>query len=191
MTFQEIRSKIKTPVFSRNDVVKLFSDESKSHISTQLYRMTKRGDLIGIKRGHYMFPNSKVDEFFIANRLYTPSYVSLESVLNITGIIPDIVATVTSLTTVTSKKLHTPVGDFSYSKISKELFFGYKSTLDQQSGFFYDIASPEKALLDYIYIRRVRNLSESRLDLSGLDKKVLSNYSIYFPKWVRKVLENA
>lgn len=183
--------KIKTPFFSRNDVAKLFPKESKNHINTQLYRMVKRDDLVGVKRGYYLFQGSKVDEFFIANRLYTPSYISLESVLNITGIIPDITSVVTNVTTITSIKLSTPVGNFVYSKISEKLFFGYTSILDRQSGLYYDIASPEKALLDFIYIRRIQNLIDSRVDISNLNKEVLNKYSIYFPKWVRKVIKDA
>lgn len=190
MTSQELHSRIKTSLFTRNDVAKLFSNESSSQINTQLFRMTGRGELIGIKRGLFLFSDAKIDEFVISNKLYFPSYVSLESVLNISGVIPDVASAVTGVTTVTSKIFNTPVGSFTYSKISKNLFFGYGCVLDEQSGQFYNIASPEKALLDYIYIRRVRDLTELRVDTSGLDKSVLLNYSHHFPKWVRKVLEN-
>ncbi|MBU0649789.1 hypothetical protein KKG63_01140 [Patescibacteria group bacterium] len=189
MTFQELRAKIKTPIFSRNDVIKLFPDEPENQINTQLHRIAARGGLIGLKRGVYLFSDTKIDEFVIANRLYTPSYVSLESVLNTSGIIPDITATVTSVTPITSKKFNTPVGNFTYSKIARNLFFGYQSIIDQQSGLYYEIASPEKAFLDFIYIRRMRDLSESRIDISGLDKSLLTNYLTYFPGWVRKVVE--
>ncbi|EKD99979.1 MAG: hypothetical protein ACD_22C00118G0002 [uncultured bacterium] len=191
MTDRELRSKIKTPVFSRIDVVKSFSKEPENQINTQLYRMKRRGDLIGIKRGYYAYPDAKIDEFVLANKLYVPSYVSLESVLNISGVTPDITSSVTSVTTITSRGFKTPLGSFSYGKISKNLFFGYTRVLDPQSGLYYDIASAEKALLDFVYIRRIRDLLESRVDVSGLDRNVLASYSTYFPKWVRKVIENA
>jgi predicted transcriptional regulator of viral defense system len=191
MTTQELKAKVKLPIFSRTYVVKLFLYESQSHINTQLHRMIKRGDIFGLKRGVYSFPDAKLDEFVVANKLYVPSYVSLESVLNSSGIIPDIAPTVTSVTTVTSKKLTTPLGSFTYSKINKDLFFGYRSVLDQQSGLYYNIARPEKAFLDYIYIRRIRSLDESRADMSNMDKKLLFNYAVHFPKWVLKVIDHA
>jgi predicted transcriptional regulator of viral defense system len=153
--------------------------------------MIRRGDIVSIKRGIYTFPNTKIDEFVVANKLYAPSYVSLESVLNTSGIMPDITSSVTNVTTITSKKLVTPLGSFTYSKIAKGLFFGYKTVRDPLSDFYYGIAEPEKALLDFIYVRRIKNLSENRIDLSTLDKKLLANYSTYFPKWVRKVIKNA
>jgi len=191
MTSKELKTKIKTAVFSRNDVIKLFPAEPRNHINTQLYRLTKRKDLIGIKRGFYTFPNSEIDEYVIANKLYTPSYVSLESVLNTAGVVPDIVSAVTSVTTITSKNLKTPLGTYMYSKINRGLFFGYTSVLDQQSGEYYNIANPEKALLDFIYIRRIRSLIASRVDIAVLDREVLVNYSTHFPVWVRKVLASA
>lgn len=190
MTFQDLRTNIKIPVFSRVDVLKLFPDEPENQINTQLYRMIKRGDLIGIKRGLYIFSNSNIDEFVIASKLYSPSYASLESVLNSSGIIPDISVAVTSVTPITSKKIVTSLGNFLYSKINKDLFFGYKSVLDERSGQYYSIAAPEKALLDLIYIRKLKNLSEFRIDLTNIDQKELFNYSSYFPKWVRKVIES-
>jgi len=191
MKLQNLRTNIKMPVFSRTDVLKLFPEEPVNQINTQLYRMIKRGDLIGLKRGMYVFPNLNIDEFVIANKLYSPSYVSLESALNIFGVIPDIPSVVTSVTTVTSKKINTSLGNFKYSKINENLFFGYKSILDERSGFYYSIANPEKALLDFIYIRKVKNLSEYRVDLNNVNQTELFNYSQHFPKWVRDVIENA
>jgi len=191
MKLQNLRTNIKMPVFSKIDVLKLFPDEPVNQINTQLYRMMKRGDLIGLKRGFYIFPNLNIDEFVIANKLYSPSYVSLESALNTFGVIPDISGVVTSVTTVTSKKINTPLGNYRYSKINENLFFGYKSLLDERSGFYYNIANPEKALLDLIYIRKVKNLSEYRVDLNNINQIELFNYSQHFPKWVRDVIKNA
>jgi hypothetical protein len=50
----------------------------------------------------------------------------------------------------------------------------------------YQIAEPEKALLDWIYLRRVKNLEENRVDLSQLNRQRLWQFAKYFPKWVIK-----
>ena len=190
MTSTEIRSKIKMPIFSRADVLKHFPKEPPNQINTQLHRMMTRGDLVGIKRGLYCFPGLSTDEFVLANKIYEPSYVSLESALNIYGVIPDIVANVVSVTPITSKRFITPFGDYLYSKIARALFFGYTEILDEHSSIYYNIATPEKALLDLIYIRKIKDLIEYRVDLSNINKKKLINYSTHFPEWVRKALKN-
>ncbi|MBW6441482.1 hypothetical protein K0B04_01055 [Patescibacteria group bacterium] len=188
MTLKELKEKIKTPIFTRTDISKAFSHESKEQINTQLYRFRNRGEVIGIKRELFMFPDSKIDELVIANKLYSPSYVSLEYALNIYGVIPDIPSTITSITTVTSKKFDTEIGKFSYSKVNSNLFFGYKSVLDEQSNIYYNIASIEKALLDYIYVRRIKDISGSRIYMSNNDNNILRKYISHFPEWVGKVL---
>jgi len=190
MRLSDLKLSLKVPIFTGSDLVKIFPFEPKNHINTQLKRMSSRKDLINLKRYLYVFPDAKLDEFVLANRIYAPSYVSLESALNTYGIIPDITANVTSVSPVTSKKARTSKGMFLYSKINKNLFFGFKSVLDQNSGLYYQIALPEKALLDYIYIRKVKNIRENRIDLSGLSIKVLTKFSTFFPNWVRKVLKS-
>jgi len=191
MKLQELSSSIKTPVFFGNDVQKLFSVETKNHINTQLHRMVKRGNLISIKRDMYFFPHTKIDEFVLANKLYMPSYVSLESVLYLSGIITEIPSNVTSITTITSKKLITTSGIYLYSKLNKKLFFGYSSILDTKSDCYYNIANVEKALLDFIYVRRLRNLDGYNINFTFINKDILTDYLIYFPKWVKKVIQNA
>jgi len=190
MRLLDLKRKLNISIFTGNDLIKIFPKEPKSQINTQLRRLAVRGDLIGLKRDIYLFPDAKIDEFVLANKLYGPSYVSLESALNTYGVIPDITANVTSVSPVTSKRVVTSKGAFLYSKINKNLFFGFQNVLDKSSGLYYQIALPEKALLDYIYIRKVKNIRENRIDTSGLSTKVLTKFSTYFPKWVREVLNH-
>ena len=190
MTFKELTKKIQTPLFTLNDVVKMFLYEPQGHLITQLHRMVSRGDLLGIKRGFYMFPGTEVDEFVLASKLYSPSYVSLESALNLYGIIPDIISNVTSVSPVTSKQINAPKGNFLYSKINKKLFFGFEAKLDPKSRLPYNVAIPEKALLDYVYIRKIKNLSEQRVDNSILDREKLLHLLPFYPEWVRKVIDS-
>jgi predicted transcriptional regulator of viral defense system len=191
MTFKDLKLKIKTPIFSQNDVAKVFPMNEEKHINTQLHRMAKRGDLVAIKRGLYSFSNTSIDEFVVANKIYSPSYVSLESSLNAFGIIPDIPFMVTSISPVTTKQVKTSLGNFSYSKIKNGLFFGFTQIKDEKSGLYYNMATPEKAFLDYIYIRKIIDLAEARIEMVSLDKKKLQDYATHFPNWVRKVLTNA
>jgi len=193
MTITELQNKISTPYFTTLQVQKLFPSETAEQINTQLNRMTKRSVLIHLKRGIFLFPNLHVDDFFLANILYPQSYVSLESALNTYGMMPDIPAQVTSVTPLTSKKIETSQSTFLYSKINTNLYFGFQQHSSNFSSpwsqiVYHRLAEPEKALLDYIYIRHVTNLEENRISLESIDRKLLRKYAESFPDWVKKAI---
>ncbi|MCD6270372.1 hypothetical protein J7J23_01175, partial [bacterium] len=111
------------------------------------------------------------DPFLLANFIYSPSYISLESALNYYSIIPDIPFTITSVTINKTKKFKTKnYGVFYYSHLKPDLFFGFKSILVEKK-YSYIIALPEKALFDYLYLkgRKIEYpegfVEEMRLDL--------------------------
>ncbi|HAZ29751.1 TPA: hypothetical protein DCY43_03350 [candidate division WWE3 bacterium] len=188
MTLKELQSNLKTPIFNLQEVAKLFPTESKNTINMQIKRMINRGDLERIRNGLYRLPNTRVDEYVLANLLYQPSYVSLETVLNNLGVIPDITMNVTSITTVTSKIISTTAGTFLYSKIAKDLYYGFDKIKDSGSSYYCDVACVEKALLDLIYVRRVRSLGEYRFDFSDVNAGKLNALAEKFPRWVKEVL---
>ncbi|PIS22866.1 hypothetical protein COT49_03095 [candidate division WWE3 bacterium CG08_land_8_20_14_0_20_40_13] len=179
MTFESLQRAIKLPVFTTSDVGLAFPLESSQSVNISLYRLAKSQKIENIKRGVYKFIGAKVDEFSLARILYTPSYVSMGSVLNSCGVIPDVPLSVTSVTTTTSKKISTHVGVFFYSKLPRKLYFGFEN----------GVALPEKALLDYLYIRRIRNLENYRIDISHLDKTKIKEFAKYYPAWLQKVLK--
>src|SRR3989338_7443923 len=86
------------PVFSPIQVMALFG-LSKTAADQLLHRYTKSGFITRLKRGLYAFPDALPPNIFIANKLYEPSYVSLEFALSYHGIIPETVYTITSITT--------------------------------------------------------------------------------------------
>jgi len=187
MRLKELKQRILTPIFYTYQLEKLF-DEPKSQINTQLARMVKRGDLVRLKRGVFIFSGMQADEFAVADCLFQPSYISLESALNSLGVMPDVFGQVTSITTITSRVFTNNWGTFSYSKIDKRLYFGFERIEDGDSQGYYNMALPEKALLDYLYIRRVSNLENQRIDFGPIEKKRLSKFAEPYPGWVRKAV---
>ena len=106
-----------------------------------------------VVRGYYIFSDAKVDEntlFEIANRIYSPSYVSFEMALARYQLIPESVYGITSASTRKTYRFRTPIADFIYRTIHPRLFFGYD--LIRHTGRSFKIASPEKALLDFFYL---------------------------------------
>ena len=116
--------------------------------------LEKRGDLIRLKQGMFVaHPNltgQRLSEMLVANSLYGPSYVSLQSALRYYGLIPEFVFTTCSMTMKPSQIFYNSLGRFEYVHISKEAFpIGVKE-ITFSEGYSVLIATPEKALCDLI-----------------------------------------
>lgn len=188
MNYYEVRWKIARPMFFRYQLGMLFPDESNALINTQLSRWVEKKKLIRLRRGMFLFPGAKIDELVLANFIYRPSYVSLEFALNYYGIIPDVAPNVTSVSPITTKTVGTGRGVFIYSKIARDLYFGWQTVKDSGSEFLFSIAEPEKALLDYVYVRKIRDLTDQRVDLEVIDRKRITKYGRMFPAWVMRAI---
>ncbi len=124
--------------------------------------------------GYYVFAEARINEMFlvrVANKIYAPSYVSLETVLSQSGFIPETVHQITSISTRKTRIIKTPLGVFSYRTVSPRLYFGYEI---QEYGS--KIACAEKAILDYLYLHpdlRTRKDYESlRIEPAELKKNI-------------------
>ena len=88
----------------------------------------------------------------VANHLLRASYVSLHAALAHYGLIPEHVPVVTSVTTARPGRWETPLGRYEFRHIKTALLYGYR-LLDlgrDQQAF---VATPEKALLDLVYLQ--------------------------------------
>jgi len=159
------------------------SSESLAALRLQLGRWVKAGKLIQLAKGLYTVaePYRKLNPhpFVLANAIKKASYVSLQSALGYFGMIPEHVPTVTSVTTQRPQRMETPLGPFLFRHIKKVWFCGYRQ-VDLGSGQRAFVATPEKALLDLIYLTPGADnydfLSELRLqNLEGLDPGVLAH----------------
>lgn len=135
-----------------------------------LYRWTKKGLLVRLKRGYFAFPEYKRKPdyaWYFANCMYKPSYISLHTALSFYGIIPESVIQITSVTTLKTISFFNEFAQYTYRSVKKELMFGYglKSLPDGRGIRF---ASSEKALLDLLYLypeyNTLRQMEDLRLD---------------------------
>lgn len=129
--------------------------QSPQQAQRQLSDWTRAGKLIQLRRGLYAFPPPYAGErpmsYVVANRLVQPSYVSLQAGLSYYGMIPEHVAVVTNVTTGRPQKHQNDFGRFWYRHIKTEFFFGFHFWLVTRKQYAF-IATPEKALLDLIYL---------------------------------------
>ncbi len=173
MTYLQLERLIKQPIFTLVDVLRNFPDDSEQTVRVQLSRFGQRGLVKLFKRGLYSFSDRPVDELELANRLYAPSYVSLETALNYHGIIPDVPLAVTSVTTVTTKTIKAGGGTFYYHKILPKHFWGFSEGP-------FRLAFAGKALWDYKYLYGEKAVAALRIDWNKIDKKKLVEFDQYY-----------
>ncbi len=139
-------------IFNANDIRALFGVSAVASAAL-LHRYKKRGFILQIKRGFYVFPDFLPPDVYVANKIYAPSYISLEFALSYHGIIPETVYEITSVTAKTTRRFEALGKIFSYRKIKKIAYTGYE--IQKQQGLSFYIADAEKAFVDADYLRLI------------------------------------
>lgn len=146
-----------------------------------ILRYVKERFFIKLKRGLYSLETYLPSELEIANRVYSPSYVSLEYAMMYYGIIPETVYNITSVTTKSTREFVINNISYVYSKIKKNAFRGYlRKSIE---GNIVLIAEPEKAFVDYLYFVDLgQKVVYDRIDVSKLSKNKLIEYAKLFKR---------
>lgn len=120
----------------------------------KISHLIKTGEIIRIKKGLYVLNKSyrrgNVSLEHLSNLIFGPSYVSLEYALSYYGFIPEKVETVTAVTTGRSRQFQTPLGVFTFRSITLSQFSSGMEVIDIEQDIRFMMASPEKALADFI-----------------------------------------
>jgi predicted transcriptional regulator of viral defense system len=141
----------------------LSGTESLRQVRLQLSRWVKAGRLLQLRRGLYALAppwrNVEPHPFLVANRLRRGTYVSLQSALAWHGVIPERVPVVTSVGPGRPETVRNPLGTFQINHLADGLLFGYarEEVAPRQFAF---VASPEKALLDLVYLTPVADSAD-------------------------------
>lgn len=193
MQFIEFQDRLAAyPVFSLKDVEKIFPKFS----YRQLDRWGKKGYLKKVKAGFYCLLGDEISRdflFYTANKICSPSYVSLEMALKHYGLIPEEIFQITSVGTKKTTHFDTSLGNFSYRHIKAGLYWGYR--LVDFAGQKYLLAEPEKAILDYLYIhpnlKTEDDFREMRLNLDEFNAQIdLKKLNTYLVTFKNKALSN-
>lgn len=161
-------------IFTPQDLTFIFG-ASKRAVQGFLNYNTKKGVFVRLKKGLYSLKRNFPQEFFLANKLYSPSYVSLESALSYHHLIPETVYAVTSITTKPTREFEVNSRLFEYRKIKKRAYTGYIP--HKVEGEIVYLATPEKAIADFFYFVFLgkKNFND-RLRLEKTDRNRLNQY---------------
>jgi len=157
----------KLSLVNSRTLMEIFGINNRRSFFQILLRFQKNDLIRKIEKDKYQITHKYVSYFEMANFLYEPSYVSLESALNYWGVLSQFPFEITS---VTRKKSMTKEIDnkvFSYSQLSVNIFGMYR----KEDNFL--IATPEKALFDQLYLfsKGIRSADLDEYDLSRINKK--------------------
>lgn len=156
--------------FNKNTLQQVVSI-SDNALYSNIKRWIKQNIIIQLKRGIYVtndyyirLPEKQAYQEFIANKLKSPSYLSLEYVLQKYSLLTEGVYAFTSITLKKTNTYKNKLGLFTYSNISQDLFTGYK--IVNKEGFQIKEASKAKALFDFLYLRllSVKNINQQLVD---------------------------
>lgn len=119
----------------------------------KLAHMVKKKECIPVIQGLYE-TNPTIPGYRLANTICSPSYLSFEFALSYHGLIPEAVYNFTSATFEKKKKkeFKTPFGTFTYRDVPSAAY-PYGIECVSENGYTFQIASPEKALCDELYIQ--------------------------------------
>jgi predicted transcriptional regulator of viral defense system len=156
-----------SPLVHSRTLMELLEIRNRRSFFSILKRLQDDGILQRLEKDKYRILQKNVSSFQLANFLYEPSYISLETALSYWGILPQFPFEITS---VTLKKTVTKSVDdivYSYSHLSNTMYGLY--TKEEE----FLIATPEKSLFDQLYLvaRGWRTLELDECDLSNVNKK--------------------
>jgi predicted transcriptional regulator of viral defense system len=130
-------------------------DNEGARLDALLKRCVSAKEIVRICRGLFclstQYTRRQIHPFELSQRIYGPSYISLESALSYHGWIPEAVYSVTGVSLKRSRDVETPLGFFSYTRIPQNILFAGVRRQKLADGGTFLVAEPLKALADYVY----------------------------------------
>jgi len=119
------------------------------HASKLLSRLAESGHIMRLARGLWVI-GKKTDAPALPELLTSPfpSYVSLQSALYYHGLISQMPSVTYAVSLSRTRRFKTPLGTVSVHHVAPAFFFGFETP----SGAGAKMATPEKALVDFLYL---------------------------------------
>ena len=172
----------KNTVFTFKELSLIWNETDVKIIKKRVYRYTKMGKLYTIRKGIYA-KDKNYDKLELANKIFTPAYISLETVLSREGIVfqqYDKIFVVSYLSREISCDGHTYV-----FRRMKDVVLTNSLNIERKGNSY--IASKERAFLDTLYLNKSYHFD----NLSSIDwEKSFEMLPIYGNKAMAKRLDS-
>lgn len=195
MYFQQITTQLTNLPLFESELLYAGADNPQQ-VQRQLADWVRAGKIIQLRRGLYTlakpYQGESPHSYVIANRLVQSSYVSLHMALSHYDLIPEHVAIITSVTTGRPGWWQNCYGHFSYQHIQPAFFFGFHYRQVTHTQWAY-MATPEKALLDLIYLTPNGDSADyiQALRLQNLDQIHIERLTTYVQRIDKPKLNRA
>jgi hypothetical protein len=175
----------KRSVFSLNDVAMLIGESDFKKLNERLNYYVRKGKLLRPRKGIYVKPGYNQEE--LACTLYTPSYISLEYVLQKAGVVFQYDERITAVSYL-SRSIDIEDRTYAYRKIKSETLIVTQGIIQTDN---VNIATPERAFLDLLYLNTTYYFDNLNPLNKDLITKLLPEYnSKTLTARVKKLLAN-
>jgi len=179
--YSEVLLRSPRTIFSTKDVALLWGEGRAQTVSGRLNKYVKAGKLVRIHRGIYA-KDKNYNRFELATRIYTPSYVSFETILTRTGINFQYYGNIFVASYVT-REIEVSGQKIAFIKMKDYVL---SNTIGIEHAGNVSVATGERAFLDRIYISKDYHFDH--LDVLSWDK-VFEILPIYRNKRMNKKVE--
>ncbi|OGN32743.1 MAG: hypothetical protein A3I39_02455 [Candidatus Yanofskybacteria bacterium RIFCSPLOWO2_02_FULL_47_9b] len=134
-------------IFTTVSLALIWDETNPDNLKSKIAWYVKKGALIRLTRGVFT-KDKEYNSKELANRIYTPSYVSFETVLREAGMIFQHYETV-FVAAPYSREIKIGNTSIKFRKLKNEILFNSAGIINQSD---YAVATPERAFLDMIYL---------------------------------------
>lgn len=168
-------------VFTFKEILLASTETNPSLLKRRLNYYVKKGELYSIRRGLYA-KDKNYDKLELATKIYTPAYVSFETVLRQTGMIFQFYNQI-FIASYISREIIADNQTYSYKRIKENILTNSAGIEIKEN---YSIASPERAFLDVLY--RTKEYYFDNLSSLNWDK-VFELLPIYKNKRMERIIK--
>lgn len=137
----------KQTVFTFSEIARITGKNADKNLTSAISYFVKKGELVRLAKGIYAL-DKNYNKFELANKLRSPSYISLYSVLQAEGVVFQVYTTIFSVSN-RSETVKIDGQKYSYRKIKSDILLNPTGLTETGTVF---TAGLERAVLDKIYL---------------------------------------
>lgn len=145
-------NKLPQTVFTSREIALILGETNSDLVKSKINYYVKRGEIFSIRRGIYS-KDVKFNELELATKIYTPSYVSFETILTKHGIVFQYDSCI-YLASYLTREIKVGEVKIFYKKINNEIL---TNPIGIEYKNYFSEATLERAFLDTIYIQGLRH----------------------------------